>query len=66
LDLTCPANFPEARSGREGTLQCYRDYFHIADHHPGVMLAALRQRPELVAANLMPTERPVLTSKRNE
>ena len=27
----CPANFPEARSGREGTLQGYRDYFRIAD-----------------------------------
>jgi len=34
LDLTCPANFPEARSGREGTLQGYRDYFRIADDSP--------------------------------
>jgi hypothetical protein len=32
LDLKCPANVPEARSGREGTLQGYRDYFRIADH----------------------------------
>jgi len=31
LDLKCRANFPEARSGREGTLQGYRDYFRIAD-----------------------------------
>jgi hypothetical protein len=31
LVLKCPANFPEARSGREGTLQGYRDYFRIAD-----------------------------------
>jgi len=31
LDLMCPANFPEARSGREGTPQGYRDYFRIAD-----------------------------------
>jgi hypothetical protein len=31
LDLTCPANFPEARSGREGMLPGYRDYVRIAD-----------------------------------
>jgi hypothetical protein len=35
LDLTCPANFPKARSGREETLQGYRDYFRIVDK-PGV------------------------------
>jgi hypothetical protein len=29
--LKCPTNFPEARSGRERTLQGYRDYFRIAD-----------------------------------
>jgi hypothetical protein len=34
LDLKCPANFPEARSGREGTLQGYRDYFRIVDQPP--------------------------------
>jgi len=32
LDLKCPANFPEARSGRERTLQGYRDCFRIADY----------------------------------
>jgi len=29
--LDVPANFPEARSGREGTLPGYRDYVRIAD-----------------------------------
>jgi hypothetical protein len=32
LDLMCRADFPEARSGRERTVQGYRDYFRIADH----------------------------------
>jgi hypothetical protein len=32
LDQEVPANVPEARSGRDGTLQGYRDYFRIADH----------------------------------
>jgi hypothetical protein len=53
LSVKCPANFPEARSGREGTLQGYRDYFRIADNL-GVDRLICCRRPQILLLPIAP------------